>query len=118
MIYVYTNIKNENIEFYKILFTNVYIHMFPKSIQRAAPVMLFRLCFIVKDVRAPNTSIILKILINLPFDRISITCRQHNGEMALFYLFLLQSILSLFIQIRYKLIRTYMWSFGSSKTYS
>lgn len=72
---------------------------FQKAIQRATLEMLYKLCFIVLDCIPPNASIILKISINLPFDCISIACRQHNSEIGLFFKFLLQSILSLYIHI-------------------
>lgn len=85
MIYVYTNIQYEIIELYKILFTNAYIHKFPKAIQRATLEMLYKLCFIVLDCIPPNASIILKIFINLPFDCTSIACKQHNGEIGLYF---------------------------------
>lgn len=58
---------------------------FQKAIQRATLEMLYKLCFIVLDCIPPNASIILKISINLPFDCISIACRQHNSEIGLFF---------------------------------
>lgn len=60
---------------------------FQKAIQRATLEMLYKLCFIVLDCIPPNASIILKISINLPFDCISIACRQHNSEIGLFFFY-------------------------------